>query len=194
MHEIDNGLVKRAQSGDRAAFDGIITAYRQMIIDLCRRYMRNQEEALDMAQDVFCAAHTNIKSFEFKSKFSTWLYRVAVNLCINRLDALKRRHYFDTGSIHADEEADRREIEIHDKSLGADDELEAKETRQIIMDALEGFDAESRSVVILREMQGLEYGEISGLLGMPIGSVKSKLSRAREKLKEKIMKKMGDKQ
>ena len=193
MQELDAGIIRKAQAGDRAAYDRIITAYRQVVVDLCRRYMRNAEEALDMAQEVFCAAYTNLASFEHKSKFSTWLYRVTVNLCINRLDALKRRHYFDTGSIHADPEEERNEIEIRDSALGAHEELEAKEARELVMEAMEGFDEDSRNVIILREMQGLEYEEISGLLRMPVGSVKSKLSRAREKLKDKLVKKMGGK-
>ena len=193
MQEIDIETVKKAQRGDKAAFDSIIKVYRQTITDLCRRYMRNSEEALDMAQDVFCAAYTSMGKFEHKSKFSTWLYRVAVNLCINRLDMLKRRKYYDTGSIVAGGDGGEYEIQIRDKSRGADEELESAETRRMIMEALEGFDAESRNVVILRDMQGLEYEEISSLLDLPLGSVKSKLNRAREKLKEIIIKRSGEK-
>jgi RNA polymerase sigma-70 factor (ECF subfamily) len=191
MQEIDIEMVKRAQNGDRAAFDSIITVYRQMIAGLCFKYMRNQEEALDMAQEVFCAAYTNIKSFQYKSKFSTWLYRVAVNLCINRLGALKSRHYYDTGSISGDEKEEKPAIEIRDKRPDAADELEAVEANRMIMEALEDFDADSKNVIILREMQELEYEEISTMLNMPVGSVKSKLSRAREKLREKLIRKTG---
>ncbi|MGD0565854.1 MAG: sigma-70 family RNA polymerase sigma factor [Candidatus Goldiibacteriota bacterium] len=194
MQEIDIETVKKAQRGDRAAFDRIIKVYRQTITDLCRRYMRNSEEALDMAQDVFCAAYTSMGKFEHKSKFSTWLYRVAVNLCINRLDMLKRRKYYDTGSIAAvGDGGEEYEIQIRDKARGADEELESADTRRMIMGALEEFDAESKNVVILRDMQGLEYEEISSLLGLPLGSVKSKLNRAREKLKEIIIKRSGEK-
>jgi RNA polymerase sigma-70 factor, ECF subfamily len=144
-----------------------------------------------MAQEVFCAAYTNFQSFEHKSKFSTWLYRVTVNLCINRLDNLKRRKYFETGSIHADEEKDKQQFDLPDKARRQDEEYEAGETRRMIMEALESFPAEEKSVIILRDMQELEYEEISGILKIPLGSVKSKLSRAREKLKAKLMKKMG---
>ncbi len=193
MQEIDAELVRKAQAGDRGAFDRIITAYRQVIAGLCLKYMRNSEEALDMAQEVFCAAYSNIKSFEHKSKFSTWLYRVAVNMCINRLDALNRRHYFDTESIHGDEETGKIEIDIRDKKSGVDDQLEAEESRRMINLAMEGFDEDSRNILILRDMQGLEYEEISAVLKMPLGSVKSKLSRARESLKKKLIKMMGEK-
>jgi RNA polymerase sigma-70 factor, ECF subfamily len=191
MIEIDIELVKKAQRGDRPAFDRIITAFRQQVINLCRRYMRNNEEACDMAQEAFCAAFSALKNFEHKSKFSTWLYRVTVNLCINRLDNLKRRKYFETGSIHADTETDRQEFDLPDKRMRQDEELEASETRRMIMAAMEDFSDEERNVIILRDMQEMEYEEISGILKMPLGSVKSKLSRAREKLKTRLIKKMG---
>jgi RNA polymerase sigma-70 factor (ECF subfamily) len=191
MIEIEVELVKKAQRGDKAAFDRLITMFRQHVVNLCRRYMRNNEEAYDMAQEAFCAAYTALKSFEHKSKFSTWLYRVTVNLCINKLDNLKRRKYFETGSLSADEEKDKKEFDLPDKARRQDEEYEAGETRRMIMEALESFPAEEKSVIILRDMQELEYEEISGILGIPLGSVKSKLSRAREKLKAKLVKKMG---
>jgi RNA polymerase sigma-70 factor (ECF subfamily) len=191
MIEIEAELVKKAQRGDKTAFDRIITMFRQHVLNLCRRYMRNNEEACDMAQEVFCAAYTALNSFEHKSKFSTWLYRVTVNLCINRLDNLKRRKYFETGSIHADEEQGKMQIDLPDKARGQDEEYEAGETRRIIMEELESFLPEERSVIILRDMQEMEYEEISGILNMPLGSVKSKLSRAREKLKTRLLKKTG---
>ena len=169
----------------------IITAYRQQIINLCRRYMRNNEDACDMAQETFCTAYNALKSFEHRSKFSTWLYRVAVNTCINRLDAMRRRKYFETGSIHADGETEKREIDLPDRARRQDEELDAAEVRRMVMDELEGFPDVERSVIILRDMQEMEYGEISGILKIPLGSVKSKLSRARERLKARLLKKMA---
>jgi RNA polymerase sigma-70 factor (ECF subfamily) len=193
MVEIEPELVRKAQRGDKASFDRIITAYRQQIINLCRRYMRNDEEACDMAQEAFCSAYTALKSFEHKSKFSTWLYRVAVNLCINRLDTLRRRKYFETDSMSGGgDDEDIRGIDVPDKARLQDEQMEAGEIRQAVADALEGFPEEERNVVILRDMQGLEYEEISGILKMPLGSVKSKLSRAREKLKAKLARTIGE--
>ena len=189
--EIEFEVIKKAQRGDKAAFDTLISENSRHVTDLCMRYMRNSEEALDMAQEVFCAAYLSLDKFQFKSKLSTWLYRITVNLCINKLDMLKRRKYYDTDSYDGDKEEGRQEIQLEDGSMAADELLEAKETRKIIMDALDGFDAESRNVIILRDMQGLEYDEISEVLRMPLGSVKSKLSRGREKLKEKLLKKSG---
>jgi len=193
MVDIDIKTVEKAQKGDKSAFDRIITLSRQQVINICRRYMRNDEEACDMAQEVFCAAYNAIKGFEMRSKFSTWLYRICVNLWINRLDALKRRKYFDTASIHGDEEDGRYGFDMPDTARKQDEEYEASEARRLVMSALESFSDEDRTVIILRDMQELEYEEISAHRKIPLGSVKSRLSRAREKLKEKLLRKMGGK-
>jgi RNA polymerase sigma-70 factor (ECF subfamily) len=99
MIDIDIEEIKKAQKGDRKAFDNLITFYRQIVIDICYKYLRNREDALDMAQEVFYSIYNSIRKFEFKSKFSTWIYRICVNLCINKLDKFKRRKYYETESI-----------------------------------------------------------------------------------------------
>ncbi|HPD18988.1 MAG TPA: sigma-70 family RNA polymerase sigma factor, partial [Candidatus Goldiibacteriota bacterium] len=99
MREIDIEQVKKAQKGDKKAFDNLITFYRQVVTDICYKYLRNREDALDMAQEVFYSVYKSIGTFEFKSRFSTWIYRICVNLCINKLDKYKRRKYYETESI-----------------------------------------------------------------------------------------------
>jgi RNA polymerase sigma-70 factor, ECF subfamily len=191
--EIDIEVVKKAQQGDKRAFDRIISCYSKMVTVLCKRYMRNDEDALEMAQEAFCAAYNAIKRFECKSKVSTWLYRIAVNQCINRLDTLKRRKYFDTDSMNADEETGAPGFDVADTRQDALEKLESKETREMIMEMLSGFEEPERSAVILRDIQGYEYEEISEILKIPMGSVKSKLSRAREKLALKLKNRLGEK-
>jgi len=191
MREISIDCVKKAKNGDRLSFDRIISTYRETVISVCFKYMRNREEALDMAQEVFCAVYKSLPGFELRSKFSTWLYRIAVNLCINRLDALKRRKYFTTDSIYGDEESGKPESVIPDRSMGADEKIEAMETRRMLLDIIGFFPEVEKNVIILRDLEGFEYAEISGILNMPVGTVKSKLSRAREKLKNKLLKRKG---
>jgi RNA polymerase sigma-70 factor (ECF subfamily) len=191
MQEISTEDLKMAQKGDRKAFDRIITVYRAPVISVCMKYMRNNEEAMDMAQDVFVNAYSAIRSFGNNSKFSTWLYRIAVNLCINRRDAMKRRKYFDTDSIHGDENDGRPIVDPPDRTPGQDEMLEKKSLREIIFRELDSFENVERSVIILRDMEGYEYDEISRILEMPLGSVKSRLSRAREKLRNRILKRTG---
>ncbi|HDQ26445.1 MAG TPA: sigma-70 family RNA polymerase sigma factor [bacterium] len=192
MEEADKKLIKKALEGDNRSFDSLITAYRGRIISVCLKYMRNREEALDMAQEVFCAAYKSLKSFKFEAKFSTWLYRIAVNLCINRLDALKRRKYFATESISGEGSPGSRVVEIRDKRRPADEELEAAEVRDIIKKEATGFREPDRSIIIMRDLEGLEYEEISEVLKIPLGSIKSKLSRARERLKTRLCRRIGE--
>jgi RNA polymerase sigma-70 factor, ECF subfamily len=191
MDDLDIATVEKARKGDKKAFDRVITTYRSRIIDLCYKYMRNYEEAVDMAQETFCTAYTSLAGFKGESKISTWLYRICVNLCINRLDNLTRRKYFMTDSMHADDEAEKQETQIRDTAILQDEALEAGELKDIIMKELESFTDEEKGVIILREMQVMEYEEISEILKIPLGSVKSKLSRAREKLKAKLKKRLG---
>ena len=193
MEELDLQEVKKAVSGDRQAFDRVITAYKRTVASVCLKYMRNNEEACDMAQEVFCKAYEKIGSFKFDSKLSTWLYRVAVNMCINRLDMLKRRKYYETDSISADESCDKIAVDVADTREGQDVLAEKKQLRECVMEAMEGFEPAERSVVILRDLEGMEYDEISKVLKIPLGSVKSKLSRAREKLKQKLARRLGEK-
>ena len=192
MQEVEEAIIRKAQAGDRNAFDRIITVYRQRVFELCVRYMRNREEGLDMAQEVFAQAFGSLKSFEFRSKLSTWFYRMSVNLCINKLDMLKRRRYFDNRSIDEEAEDGSPLFQVADRKAGVDRELEQEETRQILLAAMDTFPADEKNLLVLRDMQGLEYSEISGILDMPVGSVKSKLSRAREKLRQKLLNRKGD--
>jgi len=192
MEEVSFGEIKKAQKGDKKVFERIMTVYRQRITDLCYRYMRNTDEAVDIAQEVFCRAYAELRSFKFKSKVSTWLYRMTVNICLNRRIFLKRRRFFETGSLTADEENDERQIDVKDTKHLADEEMETKETRRVIMAEVGNLEPEEKSLVILREIEEMEYEEIAKILKMPVGSVKSKLWRAREKLKQRLTGKLGD--
>ncbi len=193
MEEVNFSEIKKAQKGDKKIFERIITVYRQRITELCYRYMRNTDEAVDIAQEVFCKAYAELKSFEFKSKVSTWLYRITVNICLNRRTFLKRRRFFETGSLTADEEDNERQVDVKDTNQLADEEMETKETRAVIMAEVDNLEPEEKSVVILRDIEGMEYEEMAKILKMPVGSVKSKLWRAREKLRKRLMEKLGDK-
>lgn len=126
MREIDIELVKRAQKGDKKAFDNLITFYKQIVTDVCYKYLRNKEDALDMAQEVFYSVYNSIRGFEFKSRFSTWIYRICVNLCINKLDKYKRRKYYETESID-EKKDDGIQINIADEKSQHDKEIEYRE-------------------------------------------------------------------
>ncbi|MCX8092688.1 MAG: sigma-70 family RNA polymerase sigma factor [Candidatus Goldbacteria bacterium] len=187
MREIDIKEVKKAQKGDKKAFDNIITFYRETVIDICYKYLRNRDDALDMAQEVFYSVYNSIKSFEFKSRFSTWIYRICVNLCINKLDKYRRRKYYETESLD-EEKDDSQHVNIPNHRDLHDRQIEYKETRELIMKQIAYLSEKEQKIFILRDIQGFEYKEISEIMKLPLGSIKSTLNRAREKIKEKLIK------
>jgi len=190
MKEVEREIIERSQRKDRRAFEEIIKTYKQLVANMCLKYMRNEEEALDMSQEVFCEAFRALPGFKFKSRLSTWLYRMTVNLCSNKLRFLKRRKFYLTDSIDEDEE---QTIQIEDKRELQDVTLERKEMHSMVRGSLMSFPEDERELILMRFSQGLKYEEISEILKIPLGSVKSKLNRAKEKMKKIIKKRIGEK-
>lgn len=188
MIEADDKVIKKAQRKDRKAFEKLIKIYQKLVLNMCYKYMRNEQEALDMAQEVFSEVFKSLKSFKFESRLSTWLYRMTVNLCSNRLRFLKRRRFFATESLDDEEQP---ALEIKDSAELQDDALERKEISDSVTKCLNEFPEEDRNILILRFSQGLKYEEISKILKVPIGSVKSKLNRAKEKMTRILKRKFG---
>ena len=179
-------LIKRAQKGDVDAFEKIITEYQSVVYNISYRYADNAHDAADMAQEVFLKMFKTINSFRFKSKLSTWIYRVATNTC---LDIVKSRRktaaavplggFDDDGGSFASEPADARFM--------PDSRLEEAETRDVINRALSELSDEYRTVVILRDIRGLSYDEIAEIVDCSVGTVKSRISRARKNLREILL-------
>ncbi len=190
MNEINFDEIKRLQEGQKTVFNRIITIYGKFVAALCLKYMLNREESIDAAQEVFSAVYLNIGSFNFKSKFSTWLYRLTVNHCINRLKQLKRRNSFFMEK-YCDDNGEPVEMAefVADKKKLTDEEMELKETGDIIFRELNRFGETDRSIIILSDMEGLSCREIGEILNIPEGSVRSGASRTRRKLKEILRKK-----
>ncbi|MGD0566282.1 MAG: sigma-70 family RNA polymerase sigma factor [Candidatus Goldiibacteriota bacterium] len=190
MEEISFDEIKRLQNGERMIFDRIILIYKQRVTALCFKYMRNMEEALDSSQEVFVAVYSNIKSFRFQSKFSTWLYRLTVNNCINRLKTIKRRESLMTAGLP---DGDGGFVELaemlRDKVKLPDEEMELKELGTTVLKELERFSAADKSVIILLDMEGFSCAEAGDILGKPEGSIRSSASRTRRKLREMLERK-----
>ncbi len=187
----DIELIKRFQHvpPDTAAFDALITRYKNKVFHLCYRFLGDYEEANDTAQETFVKVYKAIGSFRFESTFSTWIYRIAVNTCKNKLVSAEYRMRRKTTSIDTPKETleGDRPLDIEDaRAQEGRGELEKKETSAFIQAAIEALPEEQRSIVILRDIQALSYEEISRITGFNLGTVKSKLSRARLALKEKL--------
>jgi len=180
-HPEDLKLIERFRAGDAAAFEELVRAYQDRIYNLCRYMLENDHDAEDAAQDVFIKAFRALHRFQPGAALYTWLYRIAVNTCLDR----KRKPFFlslfkaggkdDEGGI---------EYDIPSDSPSPEKLLESSRISQAIHDALRRISPKLRTVIVLKELEGLSYGEIAEVLDISEGTVKSRISRAREELRQ----------
>lgn len=186
---LEEQLVKKSLQGDLQAFEKLVLEYQSKVYALTFRYMGNEEDAYDMFQETFIKAYRSLPSFKGKSTFGTWIYRIASNVCLDELRRRKRR----IPTLSLDEPAttldgNEVEIEIADTSQSADILFEQKEFSLYIQEVLDEMKSEHKNAIILRDVLELSYEEMAEVLGCSIGTVKSRLSRARNILKEKLLK------
>lgn len=180
--------------GDRRAFDRLVLLHQEMVFSLCFRLMGDYDDADDCAQEVFIKVHRHLGGFRFESSFRTWLYRVTVNTCRNRIDSLEYRMRKKKVRVEAGTGDSGRSTpaEIPDGRESALDALRRKEIGGVIQKALDTLPASQKVVVVLRDIEGRSYGEIVRVTGLNEGTVKSKLSRARLKLREALRGKIDE--
>ncbi len=177
-------LVKRVQKGDKGAFDLLVLKYQHKIVNLVSRYIRDADEALDVAQEAFIKAYRALPRFRGDSAFYTWLYRIAVNTAKNHLVATKRRPMeYDLDLQDPDQ------YEMHAR-LNTTDTPEAvalkDETQAEINRSINALPADLRTAIILREIDGMSYEEIAQTMECPVGTVRSRIFRAREAIAKGI--------
>lgn len=187
MNAREAQLVRRLQDRDEDAFCEMVGTYQNKVFNLVYRMLGNREEAKDVAQDVFITVFKSIDSFRGESKFSTWLYRIAVNHCKNRLKYLGRRSWGETGEF---DEAAERELQGATPTAttphidGPEKVLEGLQLQHLVQEAIGQLDAEHRELLVLREVEDMPYDEIAQATGLPEGTVKSRLHRARQAIKD----------
>jgi RNA polymerase sigma-70 factor (ECF subfamily) len=184
----DYALIKAFQNGENAAFDALVLRYKDRVFNLCLRFLGDYNEAEDIAQDVFVKAYNSLIKFRFESSFFTWLYRISVNSCKNRIKSLEFRFRKSDARIDISDDAlqSLERENIADRPLNPASELENKETMKILQKAINSLPSDQKAVVILRDIQGLSYEEITDITGFKLGTLKSRLSRARNSLREKL--------
>ncbi|MBI4764803.1 MAG: sigma-70 family RNA polymerase sigma factor [Deltaproteobacteria bacterium] len=175
----DGDLVNRSKGGDHSAFEELLRKYQDRIFNLCRYMLHDNEEAQDAAQDTFIKSYNSLKDFKPEVSFYTWLYRIAVNTC---LDFRKKVRL-----VPSDDESAVDNLPYAQPS--PEGLVQSKETGRLIETALQKISKKFRTVIILKEIEGLSYEEIAEVLHISIGTVKSRISRAREELRKLLQKK-----
>jgi len=181
---VDWELVLRAQAGDKRAFDLLVLKYQQKVANLIGRYVRDQSEVLDVTQEAFIKAYRALAGFRGESAFYTWLYRIAVNTVKNHLVAQGRRPPMDDVDAQTAEQLDGggrlRESATPERQLLTD------EIARTVQQALDALPEDLRTAIVLRELEGMSYEEIAAAMECPIGTVRSRIFRAREAIDKRL--------
>ena len=178
--EEESRIVQKVIKGDVNAFETLVLAYEKSVYNIALRMTGNSEDASDMTQEAFIKAYNSLQSFRGDSKFSVWLYRIATNVC---LDFLRSRSRRPTVSLSVeDNDGEEVQLDVADESQSPEQLLDRQMTRESVRRGLETLSPEYRQILLLREIQGLSYDEISQALGLEVGTVKSRIFRARKKL------------
>lgn len=186
MPYTDEDLVQKVKGGDLDAFDQLVYRYEGKIYSVAYRFMGNHADAGDLAQDTFARMYQALPGFRGDSSFATWLYRIAANACRDELRKRQRRR-----SVSMDEliEASPANVPAAASEYLPEEVAQRHETQRQVQECLNQLSGDHKLILVMREIQGLSYEEIAGVLGCSLGTVKSRISRARNALKEKIREK-----
>jgi len=180
----DNELVQRVQKGDKSAFDLLVLKYQHRIVKLVSQYVREPADALDVTQEAFFKAYRALPKFRGDSAFYTWLYRIAINTAKNQLVYMSRR------PMEVDlenENGERIELQEMQKTIDTPERLLlTNEIRETIIDAIDKLPVDLRAAITLREVEGMSYVEIAAAMDCPIGTVRSRIFRAREAIELRL--------
>lgn len=182
--EVDQALVERVQQGDKRAFDILVQKYQHRVIKLIARFIRNSDDVQDVAQEAFIKAYRALKNFRGDSAFYTWMYRIAINTAKNHLVAASRR-----ATDSAVDAQDAEQYESGDwlrEYATPERELLAGEIKHVILNTISDLPDDLKEAITLREMENLSYEEIADVMDCPIGTVRSRIFRAREAIDKQL--------
>jgi len=183
----EKDIIKKVTGGNKNAFEELVLANQKNVYNLALKMTKNEEDALDLSQEAFIKAYRQLSGFRGDSKFSVWLYRLTYNLCI---DFLRKNSGAKTISLdYEDNTGDIKPLEIPDLRNLPEDNAIRSETRKNIAESIKELPDNHREILVMREITGMSYEDISSALGISAGTVKSRLARARERLIEILCKK-----
>lgn len=180
----DDILVQKCKKGDLDAFDELVKRYENKVFTIAYRFVGNYADANDLAQETFIRVYQALPLFRGDSSFATWLYRIAANVC---RDELRRQHRQKKVSLDEMISQPGGGASLTDNALSPEESLEKNELQQLVQQCLNTLSDEHRLILVMREIQGLSYDEIAVTLDCSLGTVKSRLNRARQALKQKML-------
>lgn len=183
--EVDQQLVERAQHGEKAAFELLVAKYQRKLVRLLSRFIRDPTEVEDVAQEAFIKAYRALPSFRGDSAFYTWLYRIGINTAKNYLVAMGRRAPTVSETENAEGEGPEESGQVPDYNT-PEHELMSRQIAETVNRAVDELPEELRTAITLRELEGLSYEEIANIMNCPIGTVRSRIFRAREAIAERL--------
>lgn len=182
--DTDQELVRRVQAGDQSAFNLLVLKYQHRVLKLVGRFVNDPTEAEDVAQEAFLKAYRALASFRGDSAFYTWLYRIAINTAKNALVSQRRRPVdFDLDLQDPDQYERQAKLKEADTPEGV---LLTDEIRTVVEEAMEQLPEDLRTAIVLRELEGLSYEEIAEAMDCPVGTVRSRIFRAREAIDKRL--------
>ncbi len=189
----DAALVDAAQNGDLSAFEALVGRHQNRMLNIAFRIVGEYDDACEVTQDVFVSAHRNLRGFRKDAKFATWLTAIAVNLSRNRLKRLKVHHARVPYSLDAPMRTDDGEVMPDPPSREplVLDRMERQDTQKKVQECIKALEPDFREVLVLRDLQDLSYEEIGAITGVAAGTIKSRIFRAREAVKECLKKALG---
>jgi RNA polymerase sigma-70 factor (ECF subfamily) len=190
----DSELVSLCKKDDMESFEALVKKYQKKMFNIAYRMLGSYEDAGEIVQDAFVSTYRNINNFKGKSRFSTWLYTIVVNLSRNRLKQIKMQGYREEFSIDTLAANSDKHMKIDPVSTDSSvlENMEKREVQKRVQECINRLDHEFREAVILRDINGFSYDEISDMLKIPEGTVKSRISRARLSLKDCLKKVLGN--
>ena len=183
----EKDLIRKAKQGDMHAFEELILKHEKIVYNLALRMMNHSEDAKDISQEVFLKAYRSLSNFDERSAFSTWIYRITHNTCIDEMRKRKGKQNYSLEE-ELENEAGSMQRQIADEGDTPEESLLREEQKSEILQALDSLSEEHKAAIVLRDMKGFSYEEIAEILEVSLGTVKSRISRARNQLKNEILK------
>jgi len=188
-HDLDGSLIARARAGESDALDALVVRYQDRVFNMAYRILGNREDALDTAQEIFLTVFKTMHRFEERARFSTWLYRVTVNRCrdeLRRRGTRKHTRPRSLDAVRAGDEQDGGRADPPARGLSPEESAIAGEAGATIQAAIDGLPEDAREVLVLRDVEDCSYEEIADILSIPVGTVRSRLHRARGLMRDAL--------